>query len=89
MSASIVAAEGDHARHATLPHLSEGNFLLPAMLNFAKNRPQPELAIPGVTGGGKARRMSSGSVVRRASSSASFYGFAVATSGLVAGFTTQ
>ena len=34
--------------------------------NSAKNRPQPESAIPEVTGGGKARRVSSGSVVRRA-----------------------
>lgn len=34
--------------------------------NSAKNRPQPDTAIPEVTGGGKARRVSSGSVVRRA-----------------------
>src|SRR5207249_11166239 len=31
-----------------------------------KNQIQPELAIPGVTGGGKSRGMSSGIVVRRA-----------------------
>jgi hypothetical protein len=43
--------------------------------NFAKNRTQPECAIPGLTRSGRARRVSSGSVVRRAAATAALRQF--------------
>jgi hypothetical protein len=55
---------------AASAHLSKRDFLFAWHApNFAQNRPQPELAIPGVSGIDKARRVSSGTVVRRAFSS--------------------
>jgi hypothetical protein len=59
-------------RGAAFAHLAEGVLIFTWHApNSAKKillriRPSPELAIPGVTGGGKARGMSSGIVVRRA-----------------------
>ena len=58
MATPIVAAEYVDAEDAGLPHLSKGDFLFAWHApNSDKNHAQPELAIPGVTGGGKARRM--------------------------------
>ena len=54
-------------RGAAFAHLAEGVLIFTWHApNSVKNQTPPELAIPGVTGGGKARGMSSGTVVRRA-----------------------
>jgi hypothetical protein len=54
-------------RGAAFAHLAEADFLFAWHVpNSAKNRSQPVLAIPGAPRSGKARRMSSGPVVRRA-----------------------